>query len=450
KNLFTKLGYLDSPAENPLEEIKAVLLADDIGQQTLNLDAGQPNAHALDEIRSYINLRANNNMRITLEEITQQFEKQPFGWRDSDTALLVAKLFAAGEIAVKIEAAQVEPRAAVESFSKPGRWKLVQIVKRQITGSAELSRARQLAHEVFGKLSPETKEDELAKFVRELVKNWQEDLREWRTRAESGEFPGFNQIKNALELANNQNGIADTFEFFRQFNEKREDWIEASEDYAKLHDFYKNQIEIWRRLRVKLNGSYKDNRSQLDLNADARGALLRMEEILSAAEPYAMIREIDNLIATVDEANNQILSQRREQAVGSIETRITQLKSELDSINANGDTRNSILSSFQQMKSVITDESSVPLIAYYQGERAEELFQDALDAIDLKRPIMFAPDGSGNGETPEPYRPTQTVKPAQFAAKTYIETPADLDEYLGKLRAEIEKLLSENARIRIQ
>jgi hypothetical protein len=451
KNLFTKLGYLDSPADNPLEEVKALLLADDVGQQTLNLDAGQPNAHALDEIRSYINLRAANNMRITLEEITQQFEKQPFGWRDQDTALLVAKLFAAGEISAKIEGAQVEPRAAVESFSKPGRWKLVQIVKRQITGAAELSRARQLAHDVFGKLSPETKEDELAKFIRELIKTWQENLREWRTRAEGGEFPGINQIKSILDLANNQNGIADSFEFFRQFNEKREDWIEASEDYTKLHDFYKNQIDIWKRLRSKFSGSYKDNRSQLDLNSDSRAALLRLEDILRAAEPYSMIREIDNLIGTVDEANEQILSQRREQAGQAIETRITQLKGELDSIKADAETRNTILTPFQQMKAIIAAESSIPMIAYYQGERAEELFQDALDAIDLKRSKAAAADGTGaSGDATEQHRPTRNIKPAQFATKTYIETPEDMNEYLDKLRAEMEKLLSENARIRIQ
>lgn len=448
KNLFTKLGYLNAPAENPLEEIKAVLLADDIGQQTLNLDSGQPNSHALDEIRSYINLRANNNIRVTLEEIVQQFEKQPFGWRDADTALLVAKLFAAGEIAAKIEGASVEPRASIESFSKPGRWKLVQIVKRQITGAAELGRSRSLAHEVFGKLSPETKEDELAKFIRELINNWQENLREWRTRAEGGEFPGFNQIKAALELANSQNGIADSFEFFRQFNEKREDWIEASEDYTKLRDFYTNQIEIWRRLRAKLSGSYKDNRSQLDLNADARAALLRMEEILRAAEPYSMIREIGDLIGAVDQANDQIIAQRREQAVQSIETRITQLKNDLDAVGADADTRHAILYPFQQTKAAIREQESIQHIAFQAGEHAENLFQNALDAIEIKRNQLNP--GSVEDFSEKFYRPTKTIKPAQFASKTYIETPEDLNEYLDKLRTEMEKLLSENARIRIQ
>ncbi|HRH41025.1 MAG TPA: BREX system P-loop protein BrxC [Pyrinomonadaceae bacterium] len=444
-NLFTKLKYLNAPANDPFEDIKSVLLADDVGQQTLNLDAGQPNAHALDEIRSYINLRANNNLRITLEEITQQFEKQPFGWRDADTALLVSKLFAAGEIAVKIEAVPVEPRAAIDSFSKPGRWKFVQIVKRQTTGAAELSKARALAHEVFGKLSPETKEDELAKFIRKLVEEWQINLRDWRTRAESGEFPGFSRIKDSLELANELNNNHNSFEFFRQFNEKREDWIEASEDYHKLHDFYKNQIEIWKRLRSRLHGSYKDNRSQLDFYPDANAAILRMEEILRASEPYGMIREIDSLIATVDQTNDQILRQRREQAVQSVETRITQLKSELDSINADSDTRYLILSTFQQLKPLIEQENSIPKISYFEGERAEELFLDALEAIENKRP-KIAPVGGGT----ETSRPTRTIKPAQFAVKPYIESAEDAEDYLNRVRAEIDKYLAENAKIRIQ
>ena len=444
KNLYTKLGYLNAPAENPVEEIKAVLLADTIGQQKLNLGAEQPNANALDEIRSYIKLRANNNLRVTLEEITQQFERQPFGWRDLDTALLVAKLFAAGEIAVKIEAAAIEPRGAAESFTKPGRWKLVQIVKRTVTDSAELARARTLAHDVFGKMNADTKEDELAKFIRELIAGWQENLRDWRARAEGGESPGFAQIKNALELANNQNGIADSYEFFRAFNEKGEDWREAGEDYAKLSDFYKNQIEIWRRLRGKINGSYKTNRTQLELDAAANAALVRMEQILSAAEPYAMIREIDGLIAAVEAVNEQILVQRREQAVQSVETLITQLKTELDTINADSDTRHATLAPFQQMKNFIAEETSIPQIFFLQGERSEDLFQNALNAIDLKR----AKDSTD--ETDAPTRQTRTVKPAQFAVKTYIETAEEMNEYLTKLRAEMEKLLSENMRIRIQ
>lgn len=447
KNLFTKLKYLNAPADNPIEEIKAVLLADDIGQQTLNLDAGQPNALALDEIRGYINLRANNNLRVTLEEITHQFERQPFGWRDQDTALLAAKLFAAGEISAKVDSGAVEPRASIDYFAKPGNWRKVQIVKRTVTDQAELGKARSLAHDIFGKqASPDLKEDDLRKFIGDLVKNWQDNLRDWRARAENGENPGFEYIKNALELANHQNGIADSFEFFRTFNEKREDWRDAAEDYAKLSDFYKNQIEIWRRLNSKLSGSFKDNRSQIEMNADAAAALAKMEQIADAQEPYAMIKDVDSLIASVDAVNNEIIAARREQAAASVDVRITQIKSELDAINADADTRHSITLPFQQLKNHIGQEESVPKISYSQGERLEELFNDALEAIERKRP---QPKTTGEGTTVTP-RPTKTIRPAQLAAKPFIESSEDLDEYLGKLRTEIEKLLSENARVRIQ
>ena len=442
KNLFTKLDYLNAPADNPLTEIQAVLLADDVGQQTLNLDGGQPNANALEEIRNYVNLRTSNNLRITLEEITQHYERQPYGWRDQDTALLVAKLFAAGEITAKIEGASVEPHSAIESFTKPGRWKLVQILKRKLTGATDLAAARKLAHEVFNHLSPETKEDTLAEFVRGLINQRRENLRRWRDIAETGEYPGFNQIKNLLELTNHQANIADTFEFFRAFLEKREDWLDAGEDYAKFSDFYTNQIEIWRRLRGKLNGSYKDNRAQLNNHDEAGRALVRLEQILNAAEPYAMIREIESLIGAVDAVNLQILTERRTNAAQSIEARIAQIKSELDAIKADGDTRNRILTPFQHSKNVIAAEESVQRIAYQEGEHAEDLFQTALEAIEAKRPKT-------DDKTVSP-RPTRTLKPAQFNTKTYLESAADVDEYLDKLRSEMEKLLAENARIRIQ
>lgn len=447
QNLFTKLGYLDAPADNPLEEIKAVLLADTVGQQTLNLNAGQPNANALEEIRNYVNLRANNNLRVTLEEITQHFERQPFGWRDQDTALLVAKLFAAGEFFAKIEGAIVESRAAVDSFAKPGRWKFVQITKQIIIDAETIAKAKRLTHEVFGKMSPDSKQDELIKFIRDLIGGWQENLRVWRDSAERGETPGFSAIKNALELANHQNNISDAVEFFRAYNEKREDWLDASDDVAKLSDFHKNQIEIWRRLRMKMSGSYKNNRTQLELDGAAHSALQRLEQILAANEPYSMIREIDQLTATIDQVNEQLINNRREQAAQQIETRITQLKSELDAINADADTCHNILASFQQMKAHIAAETSIPQISFLQGERTDELFDSALEAIELKRPKIAAEDGSETAAAP---RPTRTVKPAQFAVKTYIETEAEMDEYLQKLRAEMEKHLQDNARIRIQ
>lgn len=442
KNLYNKLGYLDAPAADPVEEIKAVLSADDLGQQTLGLDEGQPNANAIKEIRAHVELRANNNIRITLEEIIKSFEKQPYGWRDLDTALLVAKLFVSGELTVMIQGGAAEPRAAVETFTRPGRWKLASIHRRRTTQAADLAKAGQLAHTVFGKMTDASKEDALAKFIREEIHAWQTNLQGYRTRAEDGKFPGLETIDSVLGLTRRQAGIADTYEFFRSFNEYTEDWKQAGEQYTRVHDFYTNQSEIWRKARTRIEGSYKDNRSMLDLDPRSSEALKRLEEILANPEPYSLIREIDGHLNTIDSVNQQILNSRRERAIEAIEAKITQIKSELDSINADADTRNAILTPFQNLKVAIGAEDSIQRIAFKESEQADQTFDDALESIELKR----TPPGGG---TPPP-RTTRTVRPAQIIKKPFLENEDDVNEFLTALRSEMEEYLKENARIRIQ
>lgn len=442
KNLYSKLGYLSAPASDPVEEIKAVLSADDVGQQNLILDAGQPNENAIKEIRSHIELRANNNLRVTLEEVIKIFEKQPYGWRDMDTALLVAKLFAAGELTVMIEGAASEPRAAIETFTRPGRWKLASIHKRRTTQAADLAKAGQLAHAVFGKLADAGKEDALSKFIRDEIDAWQQNLRAYRARAEDGKFPGLGLIDEVLGLTRAQAGIADAFEFFRNFNDQADEWRKAGDQYAKVHDFYKNQYEIWRKARIRIDGSFKDNRSMLDLDAGANAALKQLEEILANPEPYSRIREIDGLISGIDSVNQQIVGTRREQAIQSVEARIRQIKSELDSINADPDTRNAILTPFQNLKAAIGAEESIQRIAFKQGEEADQVFSDALEAVEMKR----QPAGGDGGAV----RATRTVRPAQLNKKAFLENESDVDEFLTLLRSEMDKYLKENARIRIQ
>ncbi|MBK9154355.1 MAG: hypothetical protein IPM25_09085 [Chloracidobacterium sp.] len=92
-------------------------------------------------------------------------------------------------------------------------------------------------------------------------------------------------IDEVLGLTRAQAGIADTFEFFRNFNERADDWRQASEQYTKVHDFYNNQSEIWRKAKTRIEGSYKDNRSMLDLDPRSSEALKRLEDILSNPEP---------------------------------------------------------------------------------------------------------------------------------------------------------------------
>ncbi|MGI8668513.1 MAG: hypothetical protein ACR2J3_01560, partial [Aridibacter sp.] len=212
---------------------------------------------------------------------------------------------------------------------------------------------------------------------------------------------------------------------------------------AELKDFYKNQIEIWKKLNRKLDVSYKDNRSQLEQNAAAKDSLKQLEVIRSASSPYKMIREIDSHINIVDQANEQILTERRQQATAAVDKKIEQLKNELEKTKADGDTKHNVLLPFQNAKKAIETEESIQKISYQQNEKIEENFYEALEKIEAAKP-------KDDTQTAKPKRQTKIVKPAEIYTKAYIESETDADEFVKNLRDRLQELLDENAKIRIK
>lgn len=444
KNLFTKLRYLNAPADNAESEVKAILLADDVGQASLALDAGQPNALALDEIRQWVKLRSDNNIKVTLDEIAKNFERVPYGWRDWDTVLLVAKLFAKGEFSARHEATNIEPKAAVESFTKTGKWKTIVINKRRATDPAKITAVKSLAHEVFGKAIGEIKETDLLERIRGECRGWKEKLTAYEVRAESKDYPGEDEIKSALKVVNGQLGIADPYEFFDRFVEDAAMWREAAGQVSTLTDFYENQISIWKKMLDRYHDAYADNRTLLDPDPDAGPALERLDAIRESDAPYGFVHEINPLLATIDGVNERIVSERRAQVSARIENRIELIKARLDEVNANSDLRHDALEGLQTLKTAyVATETSIQKLSFLETERTEALFNDALELIERKTQAFDVPQ-----TTPE--KPTKIVKPAMLCPKPFLESESDVEAFIDRLKSELTQIISQNGRIRIQ
>ena len=118
ENIYTKLGYLKGLQDDPQKEIRATLMADDIGQQGLELEGTESNPQAYSEIRQYVDLCAGKNQKIYLNELADRFTKRPYGWPDWEVVLLVARLFMAGEVLLKVDGGAILPREAIDYLTK--------------------------------------------------------------------------------------------------------------------------------------------------------------------------------------------------------------------------------------------------------------------------------------------------------------------------------------------
>jgi hypothetical protein len=188
-------------------------------------------------------------------------------------------------------------------------------------------------------------------------------------------------------------------------------------------------------------GPFKDNRQFLELTEEAQRALARMDEILSAPSPYGMLHETEALIAQADAANQTLLTERRGDAFRILDGKIAQVKAALQEVNADADTSNQALFPLQQIKKRIAEEESVQKIFYDQNQNAEDAFERAMEIPESRRPKQ-----AGEGDA----RPVRYLRPAAVSSKMYLESEADIEDYLKNLREELQKLFKEDVRIRLQ
>ncbi|MBP6807296.1 MAG: BREX system P-loop protein BrxC [Chromatiaceae bacterium] len=448
RNSFNKLGYLSHLSANPQAEIKAVLSATDVDDLGFSLEVGQGNGQALDEVQGYTNLMANASKQVVLEDMVEaRFGRRPYGWPEWEVVLLVARLVRKGDISLVMDGATLSTDMVCEAVTAPSKWKRITVVKRQSVDTGQLQAARHLAKDVLGQIAPDG-EDALDAFLREKLGGWRTNLAQYRTLADTGDYPGSQEIADALGVIAKLLAEKESFGLIGKFLERKADLLDLSDSVHELENFYDTQRPTWEKLR-KAHARFQLNRTWLDKDATAAGALKRMKDILGAAAPYGMIKEAESLIQSVEGIDNALVAERRTQVLQVIATQLGKVQVKLDDAKASIDLRNGCLLPLQTLKRQVETQTS---IAHLDQAR-----QAAIDAADEAFAKIEAAAGQKKdtgrvGEKGEQVyvKPRRVVKVAALAPAGYLETQSDVDGYLNRLRKALENALSAGERIEIR
>ncbi len=442
ENLYNKFGYLKKLHDDPSKEIKAVLLSTDVGQLELIKGLSEVNKEARQEVSEYIQLMVAKNHQVLLSDLVEHFGKRPFGWPEWEVVLLVAKIFMAGELTLVMNSESIKPREAVEPMLKAAKWRTLKILKRKVPTQEEVDKAKRLCQELFGKIGPDSLDD-LEKMIQGELTRWHKDLSSYEQLAQTGEYPGRQEIQNGLELTRKILAIKDSYEFISTFNRHNDDLLYTGEDLHTLTDFYTNQRPTWEKLKHSLS-EFKKNEAVLAKDAQSADSLKRLHSIAEATAPYGMLKDVNSLVAKVAAVNDELVSTRREQTLLDIEGRIEALKQELAAPDLDADFSNQILIPLQQIKNDIAQETSIPNMSYLLEEfGTAEAY--AYEQIEQKRQKPEQP-----GSDPKPVKKTKVFKVSSIASKAYLENEQDVEAYLKALRAKLLEELAGDVRIRLQ
>ena len=446
QNTFTKMSYLKTLRDDPLKEIQAVLRSNDIGQHNLGMDMPQGNPQATEDLRGYIELCTKTSRQVVLfDMLTARYANRPYGWPEFEVILLLARLYMAGEVQFVSGGAAIPKGKLYEALTSRHKWRNITVVQRATSKPEDVKKARELGRDVFSEMGPEG-EDALFEFLKGRLEGWREKLSRYRDMADTGSYPGAEDIADSLSLLNTLVAPEDSNRFLAQVNERGSDLRDVADRFHDLDHFYEHQRPMWDKLSAE-SGRFKLNQMELERNDSAGSALRRMSEILAAPSPYGLVKEAEGLIRTVSEVNEKLLSARRAQALATIAEQTASVSTEVSTAGGDEPLKTTCLTPLKNLANQVSTHDSLAHIDQAESE-AVRLKDEALTQVER---YLARKAEEGKAEQDKPVvRPRRVVSPVKLVKSPYLESQADVDAFLDDLRTELTDALARNERIEIR
>ena len=451
KNTFSKMSYLKHLSAEPLKEVQAILRSNDIAKENLLFATGENNPEAIEDLRSYLQLCSMKSQQVVLHDMLEKrYALRPYGWPDDEVLLLLARLIVLSEVNLMMDSTLLPIDKVYDAITTPSKRRKIVIRKRETSDPKAIQNARSLGKDLFAEMGPDG-EDGLTTYLQTRLKSWQVALHGFKQLADTGNYPGGDEIASGLILISPLLADKESKKFIERFNTLKKDLLDLADQFHDLEHFYDHQKPAWEKLR-KTNAAFQLNRLELEKDPQAGPALKRMQEILSAPSPYGLIKEADALITAVNAVNSSLLSGRQVEAVGKIDAHIATLNKDLATAQGEASLRAACLAPLKALREQVQKQNSLAHITQAENEAVKE-FDAAVSRIEDALAEQKQPKGEGS-EEPKPLPPVvkkqRIIKPTEIMKTTYLETPDDVNDFLNALRQEFEKALANNERIQIR
>jgi len=446
ENAYPKMGYVRYLHPNPKQEIQSLLRANDVEQASMDLGAPEAIAQALEDLREYVRLCALTSKQIVLHDlIEKKYGARPYGWPELEVVLLVARMAVLKEINLVVDAAPLPLEQAYDHLTTPLKQRKVVITQRESAGAELIKRAQAMGRQLFAEAGP-SNEAGLFAFLKERLGHWSTSLAGYKLLARTGRYPGLEEIEQCTALLQRFVEESDSVRFLTRFVDHEAELLASANHMRELDGFYTNQRHSWDEL-LDAVAELSQNRLQLEADAEAGPALARMEYILSDPSPYRYIREVAELKYAASTANDALIEAARTPAVAEIEGLIDPIASELAEVAADDGLRSRATDELLRLLSTAQQATSIAHIAQAQ-QAAGDAFGRAMTVIEA------AALGANGDEGLDPVQPVvkkhRVVDARSHWRGGFIETAADVDSFLGSLRAELDAAVEANERVQIK
>jgi hypothetical protein len=436
ENTYSKLGLIRGTTEDFEKELHLILTESDAS----NLFKDNiPHPQATETIKIYI--LTQSGKAPLLADIVDRFERKPYGWKDVDIVLIVARLVIRGDLELRTDAPLL-PREAIPYLSKKPYWKNVRVAGKQKVSSEVLRAVQTVCKEWFQKTAP-NEENQLFSVLREELQKLHDKLISDESSAIHKGYPGLKVISEGKRLTAALLELKEQAHLFSAIAEKKAEIQSFRDAYQDIADFYNYQISNWDQLQ-QIIGRAKLNEPYLALNEQAQEVLKKVQSILTIENPFSQLKDSFNLSKQFETIETTML-----QEIRSISTK--QLQESLTAVQ-------SVLSENSEKLKVASEQFLAPLKKLQDEIQSSAIFS-AIEVAGLKAKEVAAeqarrireaiegspekvhgekPQGSASGQTAQHIR-LSTLQPLGKALTNADDVNEFIDRVQGKLIEAVKK-----------
>jgi hypothetical protein len=445
-NVYTKLNYVAS-GFNTEEEVTQALTRN---FEAIKTDGEYPNAPAHTEMLSWLADEARSHKRVSIRSLTDKFLKRPFGWSEFDTLGVLAELINLGKVELRKAQATVNPKESelvVKLRSKLGVDEYLVRLCNEVD-PASLRVARDLARDLL-EGTPPSDTVKLYEAYQLALKASCDRLQAWIDRSKSEQLPFGDLMAQHSTLLQNLSAQDDAAAFFGAIRSQREDLEDYVEDAQKIQSFFESQLGTFLKARADL----KTLESELcHLNEpDAIAKIEQVRQILTMPDPTSQVPQLGQLLQPVQAlVQARLQAQRDRVAATGVRVRDKvgqyaieahpQLAAQLDlaQLTQPIDRVTIALEQAQTIDSAIARERDL-----------EQLEQQLMAQVDTAAATLLTQQQLAGAEVTVT-KPMVTVRLAQVAGKSILESSQDVDEYLERVKMAIVAEIAQGKRVRLE
>ena len=436
---------LDLIVENA--ESDADILALLTGAVTM-LPGTEPNRDAAAKVEEYLEMQDRKHLPTSMADVQKRYQAIPYGWREIDIAAIVALLIVGQKVTIKYAGSTVQPNnpKLPDMLRKKSEIGKTQISKRQVVSATRMKAVKDFLRDYFNLMDVPADEDGLIQFIIDKFEGLQKHYEDLLAKYEGHKYPDRNVVSNALQIIKDVlSQQKDNVALIERVLQREDNLYDAQDAMQNVEAFFKTQISVFD-TAVKLEQDLRNDLDYIKKDAEANQALntIRLITMIpsNGKYDYKRIPELNALMAKVKASHDAMLEEKRAELLEVVRQCMAEIRQALDDGNSTAKTISEKADVYyEQQKEKIAETTSLALMEGFP-----------IPMWNYRDKTVSKIEFSKRPPKPVDPKPVDPVKPV--AKKTYkpifrqsllkaarLESDAEIDAYVDKLRDQLKTLL---------